>query len=266
VRNLYDHHFNLKPGTRVYIPTAEGRARGVSIKENVQATWRPPAGYFHLLAGGHVAAVQEHRDAGWLASLDLQRFFDQITRAKVHRALKAIGLSHTDAWEAACDSTVDKRPPDRQFSVPFGFVQSPILASIVLAQSALGGAIRKVQSNGLTVTVYVDDITISGSSEPEIQDAITVLENAAGLSGFSFNEGKTQPPARSVVCFNIRFGSGEMEIVEDRLAEFESVLRNGSEYEIGGILSYVDAVSKAQGAKLAESLEGKKIASPSNAA
>src|SRR3546814_21049417 len=113
VRNLFDHHFALKPGTRVYIPTDEGRERGEAIKSQIEALWTPPANYFHLQQGGHVAAVREHKDAPWLASLDLRRFFDQIARTKVHRALKVIGIPHNDAWERAWDSTVATRPPHR---------------------------------------------------------------------------------------------------------------------------------------------------------
>src|SRR3546814_2670817 len=94
VRNLFDHHFALEPGTRVYIPTDEGRERGEAIKSQIEALWTAPANYFHLQQGGHVAAVREHKDAPWLASLDLRRFFDQIARTKVHRALKEIGSAH----------------------------------------------------------------------------------------------------------------------------------------------------------------------------
>src|SRR3546814_17472556 len=92
----------------------------------------------------------------------------------------------------ACDSTVDKRPPHRAFSLPFGFVQSPIVASVVLAQSALGGAIRRLSRDGMTITVYVDDITLSGPNEHRVGEALAALETAAAHSGFTFNADKTQ--------------------------------------------------------------------------
>ncbi len=246
MRNLYDHHFTLKPGTRVYIPTDEGRTLGEEVRKAVERLWTPPSTFFHFAAGGHVAAARSHRDAEWLASLDLQRFFDQISRTKVHRALKAIGIPHADAWEMSCNSTVDKHPPGRQFSLPFGFVQSPLLASVVLAQSALGRAIRRLRAAGLNVTIYVDDITISGQSKDIVSDAVASLRAAASLSGFTFNPEKTQPPSGKVVSFNIEFGSGTMTIVEDRMAEFEVALRNANEYIIGGILGYVASVNVDQ--------------------
>lgn len=254
MRFLYDHHFALKPGTRVYVPTDFGRDRGAEIKAAIESLWYPPANYFHLLGGGHVAAVRQHRNAVWVASLDLQRFFDQITRTKAHRALKAIGLPHEEAWEMACDSTVDKAPPKRQFSLPFGFVQSPIVASVVLAQSALGRAIRELVTDGLTVTVYVDDITISGPDRSVVESALTRLEAGAELSGFAFNPAKTQPPNAKVKSFNIHFGSGGMEISEQRMAQFEAALHDANEHRIGGILGYVATVNPSQADKLAAGL------------
>ncbi|MFV0645535.1 MAG: reverse transcriptase domain-containing protein [Sphingomonadaceae bacterium] len=254
MRNLYDHHFTLKPGTRVYVPTDFGRDKGDGIKAAIESLWKPPANYFHLLGGGHVAAVKQHRNAVWLASLDLQRFFDQITRTKVHRALKAIGLPHEEAWEMACDSTVDKAPPKRQFSLPFGFVQSPIVASVVLAHSALGVVIRKLVNDGLTVTVYVDDITISGLDRNAVECAVTRLEAGAELAGFAFNPAKTQPPNSKVTSFNIEFGSGGMKVLQERMAEFEAALHLANEHRIGGILGYVGTVNPSQADKLAEGL------------
>lgn len=253
MRNLYDHQFNLKPGTRVYVPTAEGRLLGEQMKDRVETLWKPPAGFYHLAEGGHVAAARSHRHAPWLATLDLQRFFDQISRTKVHRALKTIGIPQAEAWEMACNSTVDKSPPARHFSVPFGFVQSPLLASVVLAQSALGRAIRRLQSSGVTVTVYMDDITISCDAEAGAAAAVATLEAAAKISGFAFNPEKTQPPASTVVSFNIEFGSNTMSIVDDRLAEFEIALRSGNEYVIGGILGYIASVNPDQADSITQS-------------
>lgn len=256
MRNLYDHSFALKPGTRVYVPTDFGRRRGDQIKSSIENFWEPPANYFHLLGGGHIAAVKQHRNAVWLASLDLKRFFDQITRAKVHRALKIIGFLHEVAWEMACDSTVDKMPPKRQFSLPFGFVQSPIVASVVLAQSALGKVIRELVTDGLSVTVYVDDITISGPDRKTVEGAVVRLESGAKLAGFSFNPAKTQLTNSKVTSFNIEFGSGSMEVLAQRMAEFEAALQLANEQRTAAILGYIGTVNPSQADKLAEGLAG----------
>ena len=256
MRNLYGHHFTLKPGTRVYIPTQEGGQRGEEIKLAIEARWSPPSNYFHLLSGGHVAAVRRHQHASWVASLDLRRFFDHVTRSKVHRALKTVGFPHVKAWEMACDSSVDKRPPHRKFSVPFGFVQSPAVASLVLAQSNLGKTLRKLDGHGVAVSVYVDDITISGPDEQTVRDVIVALNDAANVSGFVFNTEKQQPPSGTARSFNIEFGSGMMRINSDRMAEFELAVRQANPYQLAGILGYVDSVNTQQQDELSKHVTG----------
>lgn len=254
MRNLFDHHFALKPGTKVYVPTEHGREVGSLIKKRVERLWQAPSNYFHLRDGGHVAAARLHQHQPWVASMDLKRFFEQISRSRVQRSLRRIGMPNKEAFELACDSVVDKAPPNREFSIPFGFVQSPILASVVLAHSALGSTLNRLRSDGLCVSVYVDDITISANSEAQVVDAMTSLRAATRTSNFQFNEQKTQEPGPDVTNFNIRFGSGQMMIVRDRMAKFEAAIRSGSEWRTAGILGYVGAVNKDQAAELSDSI------------
>jgi len=246
VRNLFGHHFEIKPGTLVYVPTHYGRSRGYEIKSTVEARWKAPSYYYHLQEGGHVAAARLHSGAPWVASVDLQRFFDQITRTRVHRSLKRLRFSHADAWDMACDSTVDKKPPRRRFSVPFGFVQSPLLSSIVLSHSGLGQAIRNLRHQGTLVTVYMDDITLSGDSEGAVLEALETLQKAADASRFSFNPTKVQRPAGSVTNFNIVFGSGSMLVTDERLKEFKDSFDNGSANVQMGIYGYVWSIDNDQ--------------------
>ena len=243
MRNLYGHHFQLKPGTRVYVPTNHGRVRGSEIKSVVEKRWQAPKNYFHLRDGGHVVAVRIHHSAQWVASLDLLRFFDQISRGKIFRSLKRLGFVQSDAWEIACDSTVDKAPPARLFSVPFGFVQSPLIASLVLAHSALGKCIERLRRTGVDITVYMDDITISSNSQAAISSAIDQLIAAAHLAGFDFNPEKMQMTSPSVTSFNIEFGSGSMSITSERMRQFEKSFLDGNEYQKHGILSYISSIN-----------------------
>lgn len=250
MRNLYGHHFQLRPGTRVYVPTDHGRARGIEVKRAIEDSWDAPDNFYHLHDGGHVAAARVHSNAPWVASVDLHRFFDQITRSKVHRSLKRIRFPQAEAWEMACDSTVDKRPPLRRFSVPFGFVQSPLIASLVLSHSALGTAIKRLHRSGVAITVYMDDITVSGDSKSAVQAAFDDLQLAAAAADFAFNPAKTQPPGVKVVNFNIEFGSGNMLIVPERMEEFKDAFKNGSAYQQMGIYSYVWTVDEDQADEL----------------
>ncbi|WP_232494820.1 reverse transcriptase domain-containing protein [Novosphingobium kaempferiae] len=246
MRNLYEHHFDLKPGTRVYVPTDHGRERGQAIKTLIEGRWKVPDYYYHLQPGGHVAAARLHRDASWVTSVDLQRFFDQITRQKVHRSLKRLHFSHAEAWEMSCDSTVDKKPPRRRFSIPFGFVQSPILSSIVLSHSGLGKAIADLHRKGVAISVYMDDITLSGDNEAAVSDALEQVNRAAETSRFTFNPEKIQPPTSTVTNFNIAFGSGSMQVTEERMDEFKAVFPTKSASGQIGIYTYVRSVDSLQ--------------------
>jgi hypothetical protein len=250
VRNLFEEHFELKVGTRVYVPTEYGRNRGYEIKSAIEDRWRAPDYYFHLHKGGHVAAAKLHREKSWLASVDLLRFFDQITRQKIHRSLKRLNFSHAEAWEMACDSTVDKSPPQRRFSAPFGFVQSPLVSSLVLSHSALGGAIRGLRAQDVQVSVYMDDITVSGDSEVDVRNALSTLQRAAIAAQLELNEAKQQLPDASVTNFNIAFGSGVMRVTEKRMDEFHEAFDVAGEYARIGIHSYVFSVNGDQAAEL----------------
>lgn len=250
MRNLFDHHFTLKSGTKVYVPTDNGRKIGAEIKKSIERKWTAPSNYYHLRDGGHVAAARLHQHQPWVASVDLRRFFEQISRSRVQRSLLRTGFPNDEAFEMACNSVVDKNPPNRSFSIPFGFVQSPILASIVLAHSAMGSALCQIRNLGVQVSVYVDDITISGEFEAPLVEAMSILRRAAEISKFQFNEEKTQGPAPDVTSFNIHFGSGRMELIDDRMSQFELAIQHGSEWTISGILGYVETVNKGQASEL----------------
>ncbi|WP_052742506.1 reverse transcriptase domain-containing protein [Sphingomonas sp. Ag1] len=246
MRNLYASKFKLPKGTQVFVPTDNGVAIGNDIVKQVAKRWRPPAFFYHLQSGGHVAAVRVHHAKPWLASVDLARFFNQVTRTRVHRALRRIGFDQGEAFTMASDSTVEEDVGSRRFSLPFGFVQSPLLASVAIEQSALGAAIRSLRKVGVEVTVYVDDITVSADNEADVRSALDTLHSGADLAGFHFNEAKQQGPAPEIEGFNIVFGSHTMRVSDKRFAEFEEAVLTGSEPQVEGVIGYVDSVNAGQ--------------------
>jgi hypothetical protein len=132
----WSKRFELKPGRWVYVPTAETRKLGREIKLAIERRWTPPPYYFHLRRGGHVQALSSHVGNYIFARLDIQNFFGSINRTRVTRCLTSkFGYKQAREWANA--STVVDRDTKRSF-VPFGFVQSPIVASLCLSESALG--------------------------------------------------------------------------------------------------------------------------------
>lgn len=255
MRDFYSHRFTLPNGVTVCIPSDKGRERGRGIAQEVADRWTPKANYFHLLEGGHVAAARRHHASTVIAKLDLARFYHQVSRSKVHRALKLIGTPQKDAWEAACDSTVERDPGQRNFSLPFGYVQSPILASIALDHSALGNAIAQLNTGRCLVSAYVDDIIVSANDTGTVHHALDQLRTAAGVSGFAINESKSEGPAGEITAFNIHLGNGRMEITAKRMGEFEAAITDGYPERIMGILNYVNSVNLGQMEALAAAFE-----------
>jgi hypothetical protein len=182
--------------------------------------------------------------------MDIRRFYDAVTRSKVHRSLRNIGLKQRHALDAAMRSTVSKAPSGRgpPYSLPFGFVQSPMLATLGLMSSALGAAISNIHSaRSVTVSVYMDDIILSGDRLADLDAAKASLEEAATAAGFTFHPTKGSGPAPSVIVFNLNIRHKEMELTPNRYAEFETeILADSVGYITGGILSYVSIVNAAQ--------------------
>jgi len=134
--------FELKPGTWVFVPTDEARQLGYAIKQLIEERWRPPKNYFHLTSGGHVRAIHSHLENKFFVHLDIQNFFGQVSATRVTRWLKPL-VGYEKAREFAKASTV-AHPVHGGTMLPFGFVQSPLLASLCLFHSALGRCLNEV--------------------------------------------------------------------------------------------------------------------------
>ncbi|MES0178695.1 reverse transcriptase domain-containing protein [Mesorhizobium sp. M0025] len=192
----FDYSY-LRGGKPVFVPSARGRETGYDIKDRVEAAFEFDPFVHHLLPGGHVAALHAHRDRTLFARVDIETFFYGIGRNRVIRALRGIGVereNHYARW-----STV-KNPYDvPNYALPYGFVQSPILASLVLMTSPVGDYLRGLP-NHITKSVYMDDIALSGDD--------------------------LGAPAMDV--FNCDLSFGEAVVREDRKAEFYKVDRSAA--------------------------------------
>lgn len=246
----WTHCYQLKPGRWVFVPTDEARETGYHIKRAVEAHWKPPHFYFHLRAGGHVSAVRSHISSKFFFRADIDDFFGRVNRSRVTRCLKS-WLSYVDARQMASESVV-RRPSLEGFVLPYGFVQSPILASLALDQSKLGSYLRKLKGHGdLKVSVYVDDIIVSGQDEQELNAVAEKLVQTAEKALFPISAVKTQGPATEVTAFNIQLSHQALQITEDRLAELRNNYQSATSlYSKAGIINYVESVNPSQGHSL----------------
>lgn len=232
----YSHSFSLK-GKPVFAPSELGRRIGEDIKERVERAYAFEDFYYHLRDGGHVAGLHSHRQNRYFCKLDIENFFYSIARNRVVRSLRSISIprsSHYGKW-----SCVKNPFKDPSYTLPYGFVQSPILASLVLSKSALGIALRK-NSKHANVAVYVDDITLSSNDLATLQGCYEELLEAFDAAGLSPNTGKCVAPCEKLSVFNCNLTQNETLVEPTRIAEFHSVPRTPA--SVNGFELYCDSV------------------------
>lgn len=182
--------------------------------------------------------------------IDIQDFFGSINRTRVTRGLKD-KFPYNVAREYANASTVPD-PSVKRMMVPFGFVQSQIVAAVCLAESALGIYLDKLNANpNVELTVYVDDIIVSSSDNALLEQVLNDIQAAADRAHFVLNTSKQEGPEAMITAFNVTLTSGNMEVEPERLKLFEQALATASsEYQRAGIKAYVTSVNSTQGLAL----------------
>ena len=247
-KSSWSNRFEVKPNRWVYNPTNECRNIGKRVQWKLRKRWTPPAYYYHLRDGGHVSAVDKHLGNKYFATLDIMDFFGSISRTRVTRALKKF-FPYVEARDYAKQSTV-KVMGDYQFShhLPYGFVQSPIIASLCLFDSTLGVALHEVHTKKKAlVSIYMDDILISSQDKNDLLEIYENLKINLIKSKFKLNEAKSSSVSDKITAFNIDFRYKEKRINYDRFVQFQhAYLLSNSKAQKKGIASYVGSVNKSQ--------------------
>lgn len=242
------HRFERKPGRWVFEPSPEARVEGREVKELVGSRWKPPSYYFHLRQGGHVAALLRHQRSTSFVKVDIADFFGSVSRSRVSRVLKEF-FSHADARRMATASTVQHPDNATKQVLPYGFIQSPLLASLALHKSALGKYLDELhRDRRFVVTVYVDDIIVSGDNQDELSDVLSELKTKAQRSRLAFSDEKEQGPAGSISAFNIELATGTpLSVLPPKLDEFRDAFRaSTNKLQRAGIQGYVRSVNQSQ--------------------
>jgi hypothetical protein len=241
----WEHKFERKPQRWVFVPTEYYKKRGLEIHKKISKIWTAPSYYYHLNAGGHVAAMHAHKKNKYYLSLDIEDFFGSIGLSRITRNLVPL-FGYTEARSMAKDSTVNHPVDIKRMILPYGFTQSPVISSLVLANTALGKGLDLL-SRHLKVSVYMDDILLSSDSENILETAKINLIHLAEISKFNLHPEKCQGPAATLTAFNIDIKQWHLEINRNRMTDFVDVLENSpSEYKRDGILGYINSVNPLQ--------------------
>ena len=148
----------------------------------------------------------------------------------MQRALSAIGVGrarHYAKW-----SCVKNPYGNLGYVLPYGFIQSPILATLVLMESGVGTLLRELDAGGdVTVTVYMDDICLSSDDLGGLQEAFDALLERLDQANFVVSGQKVRPPSPAMDVFNCDLESGQTEVQQQRIDLFEAEPRSDASME-----------------------------------
>jgi hypothetical protein len=175
------------------------------------------------MPGGHIAALHRHRSHKYFAKIDLSRFFYSLAKSRVQRALRTVGIiraRHYAKW-----SCVKNPYAEPSYVLPYGFVQSPILATLVLSLSQAGHVLEGPPPSVL-VSVYVDDISMSSNSLEDLELFFNEIIAALEQSHFIVNDAKSCRPAPSIEIFNCTLSHLKTTVTDERIVQFEVAARS----------------------------------------
>lgn len=144
---------------------------------------KPPAHVHGFVKGRSIVTnARAHLAKPVVVRIDIERFFESTSRQRVSRALENAGFVADAADLVSRIVTVDG-------SLPVGFPTSPRLSNLVLVD--VDWALLDVSRQfGATLTRYADDITFSGSFNPD--ELIPLASRVLRDDGWALNEAKTQ--------------------------------------------------------------------------
>jgi Reverse transcriptase (RNA-dependent DNA polymerase) len=160
----------------------------------------PPSGSTHLVQGpASAASARRSRNQG-----------------KVCRALESIGFARSAAFKIAGESTI--RQGDK-YTLPRGFRQSSLLATLALEKSLFGSTLvgNRLESR---ITVHCDDIIFSSDDPEALADEHSHAIELLRRSNFPINPTKTQTARTEVNVFNIRMSHRTLRFTDERMWKF----------------------------------------------
>lgn len=244
----WEHKFEIRPGVWVYVPSVKTSELGERILQSIRNKWIPPLYFYHLRTGGHLKAARLHLKSSFIAVIDIKHFFQSTSRSRITRDLKAY-FTYSQAREIAKFSTVKNlSDTPHKHILPFGFVQSPMLATFCLDKSHLGSLLRRLNKHpNVKLSVYMDDVIISSNDIVQLQTTYDEILLAMDKSGYQVNMIKTQAPSSLIKVFNLYLSKGNLKVTSQKMRDF-LIDFYASDYEPHkiGVKNYVESVNPEQ--------------------
>jgi hypothetical protein len=205
-------------GKHIFVPNECCAQRGeklIRFFRNVEF----PDYFYHYKSGGHVAALHTHLLQRYFFKIDLKNFFYSIARERVFRALRHWHFRPGGNY-ARWSCVRNPYPDGPRYVLPIGFVQSPLLASLVLMRSPVADAIQKAKNRGVVISVYLDDFIGSHGDITILREEYAAILSACVAANVIPNEQKLMSPTEAIVAFNCDLRQGRAEVSTARLEEF----------------------------------------------
>ena len=178
-----------------------------------------PAHYFHFQSGGHVSALHTHIGQRYFFKIDIQNYYYSIARMRVTRALRSFaypGANTLAQWSCVSNPYSD----GHRHVLPIGFVQSALLASLVLMKSPVANAMKRAIARGVVITIYMDDFIGSHNDPAVLQEAYEDIRTASVAAGLLPNPEKLVPPTQAIVAFNCDMTFGKVVVQTQRIEKY----------------------------------------------
>ncbi len=247
MQHNYDLCFKTPQKRWIFVPSDNCRLKGKEIVKTILKYWAPPDYCYHFKAGGHIAAILDHKDNRYFAKVDIKNFFSSILRSRVLRVLRSFHLSYKhrlNIVEWSC--VVSKEDPSKRI-LPFGFVQSQILSTLCMDKSPIGNFLRKGVLPNVAISVYVDDFIISSNDEASLSKTYENLVAAIEKAGLLLNQNKSHPLQLKSSAFNISITQYKRAIEHDRFNKFLNAVSLENPKRSEAIIGYVKSVCPQQG-------------------
>jgi hypothetical protein len=213
----YDFKYRSR-GKWFFVPNEKCERRGRRMLAFFKKRVAFPDYMYHFKKGGHVAALHAHLNNKLFFKIDIQNFYYSIARMRVTRALRHWG--YPGAGTFSMWSCVKNPLPGPPHALPIGFVQSPLLASLVLMKSEVADAIDRAIAKGVCISVYLDDFIGSHDDLVVLTETYEDIRNTCVTAGLIPNPRKLVAPSVAITAFNCDLKQGSALVTPARVAEY----------------------------------------------
>jgi hypothetical protein len=216
---IENYRFQYKTrGKVIFVPNERCVRRGERMLKFFKHL-KFPSYYYHYEKGGHVAALHAHIEHKLFFKIDIQNFYYSIARMRVTRALRSWGYPGAGTF-SKWSCVFNPIPGGPKHALPIGFVQSPLLASLVLMKSDVTNAIERAIDQGVRISVYLDDFIGSHDDEEVLRTAYADIRDTCVTAGLIPNPAKLVAPSAAITAFHCDLTHGSALVRADRIAKY----------------------------------------------